>query len=201
MNSAPPKYKFDADRISFIPRKYRQIVPEMLDNEGKRQEFEEAMESHRSFYFYGSPGTGKTFLGFLIAKYSTGKWPDLHGHDRINKAVEYISFPAFILQLQCSFGITNKENTSAFELLRRTSSEPRLLLIDDFGAEGLTDFVRRAIYFMINERDLSGRQTIITSNYPMAAIDAQIDRRISSRIAGMCKILEFTGNDRRLTNA
>lgn len=193
MTDSPKKYEFDMARIGFLPNKHKNITPEMLDTTGKMDLFNQAMEGE-SFYLTGTPGTGKTFLGLLVAKYMTGKHQDLHGHVKINKAVQYISFPSFILQLQSSFN----DKVDAFDLLNDQARDPRFLLIDDFGAEGLTDFVRRAVYFMINERDLSGRQTIITSNYTIKQIDSQIDPRISSRIAGMCSIVELGGEDRRI---
>lgn len=193
MTDSLEKFNFDATRIGFLPNKYKNNTPEMLEPIGKMELFKEAMNG-QSFYLMGGPGTGKTFFGLLVAKYMTGKHEDLHGHLKVNKAVRYISFPSFILQLQSSFN--NK--VDAFDLLNDEVKDPRFLLIDDFGAEGLTDFVRRSVYFMINERDLSGRQTIITSNYSLGEIDKQIDARISSRISGMCEIVEMTGADKRI---
>jgi len=40
--------------------------------------------------------------------------------------------------------------------------------------------------------------TIITSNFGLNEIDEMIDSRISSRISGMCEVLQIKGKDRRL---
>jgi len=39
-------------------------------------------------------------------------------------------------------------------------------------------------------------QTIITSNFTLDEIDMYIDRRISSRIAGMCEVVRMSGDKR-----
>ena len=72
------------------------------------------------------------------------------------------------------------------------------LFLDDLGAEKLTDFVRQITYYILNEREQHQLLTVITSNFSIKDLDKQIDSRISSRIAGMCEILKFTGKDQRL---
>ena len=62
----------------------------------------------------------------------------------------------------------------------------------------MTDFVKQIIYFIINEREQRCLTTIITSNFSLAQLDEHIDSRISSRIAGMCKVIQLSGRDRRL---
>ena len=72
------------------------------------------------------------------------------------------------------------------------------MIIDDIGAEKLTEFVRQTFYYIINEREQWLKKTIITSNYSLDELDEYIDGRISSRIAGMCEIVELGGKDRRV---
>ena len=76
--------------------------------------------------------------------------------------------------------------------------DDKILFLDDLGAEKLTDFVRQITYFILNEREQNELTTVITSNFSLKQLDEQIDQRISSRIAGMCEILKFTGDDRRI---
>lgn len=193
MKESQKIYKFDPHRIGIIPKKYRDNQSSDIDTDEKREIFEQAMEG-KSLFIHGGAGTGKTFLSFIVAKYMTGIHEDIPTPNKLIKSVEYISFPSFIIELQSSFN----EKINTFELLNDKAKNPNFLLIDDFGADGLTDFIRRIIYFLINERDLCGKQTIITSNYSLEEIDRQIDPRISSRIAGMCEIINLTGKDRRI---
>jgi len=180
--------------MGFLPRKYHMFKLSDLDTDRKREVLDEIMDG-KSAYIFGPPGTGKTMLGVMAAKYVLGKQLALQKDGGYVGQIEYISFPSFVIELQTSF----QGKRDAFDILKERVCRPQFLLIDDFGADGLTDFVRRVIYFMINERDLGMRQTVITSNYNLDEIDVQIDPRISSRIAGMCKIIEpMEGDDRRL---
>jgi DNA replication protein DnaC len=72
----------------------------------------------------------------------------------------------------------------------------QLIVLDDFGAEKMTDFVRQVSYLIINYREQNKLQTIITSNFTLDEIDMYIDRRISSRIAGMCEVVRMSGDKR-----
>jgi DNA replication protein DnaC len=49
---------------------------------------------------------------------------------------------------------------------------------------------------IINYREQNKLQTIITSNFTLDEIDMYIDRRISSRIAGMCEVVRMSGDKR-----
>ncbi len=106
-----------------------------------------------------------------------------------------ISYPAFIMELQNMF---REDGESPADFAKKVATYPELLVIDDLGAEKLTDFVRQTTYYILNEREQRCLQTVITSNFSLAQIDEQIDSRVSSRIAGMCKVFKFEGNDRRL---
>ena len=75
---------------------------------------------------------------------------------------------------------------------------PGTLCIDDIGAEKMTAFVQQITYYIINYREQEMLHTLITSNFSLQQIDEQIDTRVSSRIAGMCKVVKIQGHDRRL---
>lgn len=167
-----------------IPKKYREIIYEDLDNEEKKRIYKEAVEG-KSFCLLGGAGVGKTYLACLIGKDLLLK----------EKSVQYLSFPAFIIRLQSSF---REDEESMYNLLQKYAKEPEVLILDDLGAEGLTPLVQRSIYYIINEREQWDKQIIITSNFSLTEIDEQIDPRISSRIKGSCEVIKFSGKDRRL---
>lgn len=112
-------------------------------------------------------------------------------------AWRFVSVPSLVMRLQCSF--SNESKDRAFDLLNDLVASP-FLILDDLGAEKVTEFVRQSIYYLLNERETKGRPTFITSNATPAKIDELLDWRISSRIAGLCDIQEWAGRDMRLTD-
>jgi len=141
---------------------------------------------NKNLFISGNPGSGKTVFACSVAK----------EYLKTTK-VKFISYPAFIMQLQCAF---RDEKVNPAEMVNRIAKDTGVLILDDLGAEKLTDFVRQTTYFILNEREQWNLRTIITSNFTLSKLDEQVDPRISSRIAGMCKVLKFNGKDRRLEN-
>ena len=72
-----------------------------------------------------------------------------------------------------------------------------LLVIDDLGAEFVTQFTNAALYNIINTRINLGLPTIISSNLTLQEIENEYSTRISSRIIGEYSILCFEGKDIR----
>ena len=73
----------------------------------------------------------------------------------------------------------------------------KLLIIDDIGAEKVTEWVRERMVSIINTR-VSGRlSTIYTSNLSPEELVAQFEERIGSRVIGCSQLVEITGKDRR----
>ncbi len=187
--------------------KIAQVVPpKFLNIETNKPQFDKYKDNPQSLFVWGKCGTGKTVFACSLAKaYITS-----------GIRVRFISYPAFIMQIQSQF---KSEGGSPYSLAEEAALFPfslmaqrspnvvnqytgdGVLIIDDLGAEKLTDFCRQITYYILNERELYLRKTIITSNFSLAEIDAQIDPRVSSRIEGMSdKILHFTGSDLRLKN-
>ena len=75
---------------------------------------------------------------------------------------------------------------------------PEILILDDLGSEKITEYLRTTFYYIFNEREIWERPTIITSNLSLEELDNHLGARVSSRIAGSCEVLKFTGKDRRL---
>jgi DNA replication protein DnaC len=136
----------------------------------------------RSYFFYGDAGSGKTFTAIEILKML---WKN-------RQVGRFISYPEFIYSVQTNY----EENAERVDEIKKYSG---LLILDDFGAEKMTDFVRQISYLIINFREQNRLQTIITSNFTLDEIDKYIDRRISSRIAGMCEIVRMSGDKRLKT--
>ena len=158
--------------IAVLPKKYLDIESDQPFQDG-------------SLFVAGPCGTGKTVFVCSVAK----------EHIKNGKRVKFLSYPAFIMQLQCLY---RKENEDPFEFVLNFAKFSGYLIIDDFGAEKMTEFVRQTTYLLLNEREQRCLPIIITSNFSLSDLDTLIDSRISSRIAGMCKVVKFTGEDRRI---
>jgi DNA replication protein DnaC len=180
-------------KITPIPAKYLERYNMAPDRYILIRQF--AMEK-TSTYLWGNAGTGKTVFACEIAKHVfqlaiRENWEETNPYNHIH----YISYPEFIVELQCMYG---RENESPYRYLQEIARYPHTLVIDDLGAEKLTEFVRQTTYHIINTREQWRLHTIVTSNFSLSQIATQIDPRVASRIAGMCEVIEFTGKDQRL---
>ena len=137
-----------------------------------------------SLFLYGSYGTGKTHMAVSIARELL-----LQG-----KEVIFISVPRLLFDIRKAF--QEDAQTEAEYVERYTSLE--YLILDDFGAEKTTDWARQTLYYIIYERDNYLKPTVITSNLSLDEIAEKLDGRISSRLAGMGKVIQFKGEDFRL---
>lgn len=178
------KERAEKEIKAVIPIKYQSIE---CDRKDLMDEYK-----NMNLFITGEAGVGKTVLMASIAKNLILK----------NKAVKWISYPAFIMELQDRFKRDRVEGMNRidtpFELAEKIAMFNGWLCIDDIGAEKLTDYVRQITYFIINEREQRMLPLIMTSNFSLAHIDQMIDPRVSSRIAGICENIRLTGKDRRL---
>ena len=160
-----------------IPLKYQEI-----DSDKNHKKY-----IGKSVFVNGVVGTGKTVFIAAIAK----------GCVYNNIPIRWISFPAFIMSLQKGFGI---DGVKPYEIAEEVALFEGTLFIDDLGAEKLSEYVRQITYYILNEREQRMLNTVISSNLSLNDINISIDARISSRICGMCEVLNFKGKDRRLNN-
>lgn len=144
----------------------------------------------------GGIGTGKTTaMAALVRAWLQNHMVKSPGRDTWGLC-KFVIYPEFIMRLQDSYRHGSAGRT-ALDLLDDVSNTP-LLVVDDLGAEKPTEYVRQATYSLINHREMNLLPTFITSNFPLSYIDENIDPRISSRIAGMCDVIQLEGADRRL---
>ena len=134
-----------------------------------------------NLFLWGAAGVGKTHLGTALIREQNNYW---------------IFKPQEISRML-------RENLTDVEAEGKIYSDiiscPHLL-IDDIGTEKKTDFLYSAMYEIIDGRYMQeSGGLIITSNLSLDHLAARFgDDRLTSRIAGMCKIIEMTGKDRRL---
>lgn len=157
----------------------------------------------RGVFLTGPSGVGKTVAACLMMREWMTYWIKqgklLRTYDNPDSSIDnrwrFISFPHFVMQLQNAW--RDESGKTALDRMENVSKIP-FLIIDDLGAEKLTDYIRQAVYFLVNEREQWCRPSIITTNFSLKQLDDQFDSRISSRIAGTCDIREMRGPDLRL---
>jgi DNA replication protein DnaC len=160
-----------------IPAHFRELETDRQD-ELKRYE-------SRSLYITGKQGTGKSVFLYSMAK----------GLILAGQPVKIIRFPSWVMKMQSLF---RNDAANPFANAEVIATFQGALFIDDLGAEKTTEYVRQLIYFILDEREQEDLRTVITSNLSLKEIDETIDPRASSRIAGMCDVLIFKGDDRRI---
>ena len=72
-----------------------------------------------------------------------------------------------------------------------------LLVIDDLGTEMVNSFTNMELFNIINERLLKRKNTIISTNIQILDLKNTYSERLTSRIFGNFKHLEFYGQDVR----
>jgi DNA replication protein DnaC len=69
----------------------------------------------------------------------------------------------------------------------------KLLILDDFGSEKISEWSRERLLTVISERYDNERATIFTSNIGLQEVEVLLGKRIRSRIEGMTVPIEFKG--------
>lgn len=135
--------------------------------------------SKASLYLWGPAGSGKTHLAGAIVRDSEG--------GEIIKATSLVRW--FRLR-------DPREEEREIE---RLSSVP-VLVVDDLGVQKDSEHALAILYEILDRRDMNMRHgLIITSNLPLDMLAKKMgDDRITSRIAGMCRIVKVGGEDYRL---
>jgi len=136
-----------------------------------------------NLFLYGDCGTGKTHLAGALLKDACAK----------NLRVKWCN-PMYITRLIKS-RYPSEEEGIVDDLVMQD-----VLVIDDLGVGADLMPTLRLIYELTDKRKARGiNGLVITSNLSMEQLrSAYKDDRISSRIAGLCSVIEIRGKDRRL---
>ena len=151
------------------------------------RKFIETFDSdYHNLFFYGTVGTGKSFLSGCIAK------------ELIENGHSVIYFSAaglFEILSKNIFDYKNKDNTvDSCENL----SDCDLLIIDDLGTEFTKNIAPSVLFSLLNERHLNKRSTLISTNLSLEDVRNRYSDRVFSRITSHYNLCKFTGPDIRM---
>lgn len=143
-------------------------------------------EKKGNILFYGSTGVGKTFLTNCIAKELL---------DLGFMVVYLTSFQFFDILSEYVFHKDNlSDNRTSFQYILDCD----LLIIDDLGTEVVNTFVTSQLFQCLNQRLLSGKGTIISSNLSLSQMKETYSERVYSRILENYQIYNIYGDDIRV---
>lgn len=157
--------------------------------QASRQFINEFDSVRRNLYFYGTVGTGKSFLSVCIA------------HDLIESGHSVIYFSASDLFDRISAYSFDYKAKEQLARLYEDLYGCDLLIIDDLGTEMTTAFVTSQLFACINERHLREKATVISTNLSLGELQGRYSDRVFSRVYSLYDIYRFTGMDIRIQKA
>lgn len=143
-------------------------------------------EGYHNLFFYGTVGTGKSFLSGCIASEL------LHqGH-----SVIYFSASG-LFDMLARYTFDGKSREAVRDLCEDLYGCD-LLIVDDLGTEITNSFVTSQLFSCLNERRLRGRSTLISTNISLEELRDRYSDRIFSRITSSFTLCKLTGPDIRI---
>lgn len=148
----------------------------------------------------GGNGVGKTHLAvavlreLVVRKGARGRYWDFH---------------ELIREIKSSYDPETR--TTELQVLEPVV-DADVLLLDDLGAWKMTDWMNDTLFYILNQRYMTKRPTIITTNYQDASREEalaadplrrreflveRIGQRLRSRLMEMCLVVRIQGGDHR----
>lgn len=150
------------------------------------KDYEQMKKENIGLLFYGSVGSGKTYLSCCIANALIEEY---------QIGVKIRNFARILSELQK--GGFDFDKNAYIESLVNTS----VLILDDLGIERDTSYAKEQVYNIVNNRYLKQKPTIFTTNLSYDTIqnckDSVEYQRIYSRIIEMCIPIMVVGEDFR----
>ena len=142
--------------------------------------------SYQNLFFYGTVGTGKSFLSGCIASELLQS-----GHS----VIYFSASGLFDTLARYTFDARAKEALSGFY---EDIYNCDLLIIDDLGTEMTNTFVASQLFSCLNERHLRKNSTIISTNLSLEELRDRYSDRVFSRITSHYDLCKLTGPDIRM---
>lgn len=164
-----------------VPRRFLDAHVEDLDSGVKTMAVEAWLEdTSRNLLLTGGVGTGKTWTACAAAR-------TLHDAGR---KIGFVSAGKWLAQL-APYGV---------DPVYEAATAATVLVLDDLGAQPITDWRAGRLYDLLNDRWLERRTTIVTSNLAPGEdgrLEAAIGERAYSRLVEDVVTIRLGGQDRR----
>lgn len=147
--------------------------------------WEEVSKNGRGLYFWWDVGTGKTHTASAIANELIQEYLT---------EVMFVSFSEVADRVRKSFDTENTDKDLFWDM-----KTVELLVIDDFGMEKPTDWLREQIFLVVNSRYENRKPIIVTSNQSIEDIGKFLMPQIASRLLEVSRSIKFEGADKRAT--
>lgn len=141
-------------------------------------------EESENLLFSGATGLGKTFLSACIARCVADK-----GYSVIYESATHL----FSKLEKARF---NGDVVAQKEAEKYTECD--LLILDDLGTEMVSHFITTSLYTLINDRILSKKATIVSTNLTNEDLEKRYSHQIVSRLRGCYRRIAFLGDDIRV---
>ena len=175
-----------SEHLKTIGVKPRTITETLKLADYQKDHFEE------SLFLTGPPGTGKTVYSVSVLIQTLYEWNTSPKNFNPHKKSLFVTCPELLESLK-----TNIKKDS-YQHLVDIFKTVDLLILDDFGVEKITDWSYTTLYMILTHRYEHYLQTIFTSNFNLDEISQRLgDKRLASRIANWCKIINFSKKDFR----
>lgn len=144
----------------------------------------ESLPTDRGLLIAGPVGTGKTHLAVGILR-AARELRGIRGR--------FAMVPAVLAQIRAAIGRGDEEAAYILESYQETP----LLVLDDIGAERVTDWVREQLFLLVDARYQAMLPTVVTTNDTLETLEEHVGQRIVSRIMQMCDGIALDGPDYR----
>ena len=148
------------------------------------EDFGTKSSNRGNILIFGEVGLGKTFLTNCIAKEILDK-----GHQ-----VFYLSANELFQSILSPY-LMNQEKDLAD--LYKYVYNCELLIIDDLGTELINSFTISNLFEIINQRNIQGKSTIISTNLDLEELKAKYSERIMSRLLDSYNVYNIYGDNIR----
>lgn len=143
-------------------------------------------KTNMNLLFYGGTGLGKTFMCNCIAK-------SLIDEERVVLYQSAFNLFEILENHKFNRATESEENRMNYNLM----FESELLIIDDLGTEFNNSFTNAELFNIINERLITEKKTIISTNLSLEQLASTYSDRIMSRVFNNFIPLKFYGKDLR----
>ncbi len=150
------------------------------------EKFKEMQTTGTGLYLHSnSKGSGKTMLAAII------------GNELIEQgiAVRYATMADILSKIKNTFN----DKTETESKLISELQEVELLILDDLGIEKVTEWGNEKVYSIINQRMITNKPVIVTSNTELEKLS--YDERVRNRLLKMCLRVEMPEKSVRIAMA